>query len=160
MPLCSKSFENTRTSTRALQQSKVSYKDATSSDEEIEVPASRFLRSVSNRHVTLGAIDTAEASVANDPAALDIYSLHRGDGANEETKRTGTYHKFYSRQSKSKSTASVNEGEKVNMSRRERCSQRATRARNLREVSSSEDEEIPAGKDISTALARIEYEHK
>lgn len=108
-----------------------------------------------NRHVTLEAIDTTKDIAAKDPADLDIYSLYRDGGVNkEETARTSTL-KCYSRQSKSKSTVKVNEGEKVNMSPGERRSQRATRARNLREVSSSDDEEIPAGKDISTALAGI-----
>jgi hypothetical protein len=137
-----------------LQQSKVSYKDASSSDDEFEVPASRFSGSVPNRHVILEANDTAKDIVAKDPADLDIYSLNRDGGENKETTRTSTI-KCYSRQSRSKSAMNVNEGEKVNMTPGERRSQRATRARNLREVSSSDDEEIPAGKDISTALAGI-----
>lgn len=108
-----------------------------------------------NRHATLEAIDTAKDISAKDPADLDIYSLHRDGGVNkEETTRTSTL-KCYSRQSKSKSTVNVNEGVKVNMSPAERRSQRVTRARNLREVSSSDDEEIPPGKFISTALAGI-----
>lgn len=105
-----------------------------------------------NRHVILEAIDTAKDIVAKDPADLDVYSLNRDGGENKETTRTSTL-KCYSRQSKS--AMNVNEGEKVNMPLGERRSQRATRARNLREVSSSDDEGIPAGKDISTALAGI-----